>query len=854
MAPRRNTPKGAGSSPSQGARKETKHGGNKNGKKEGLSRSSFFTWFMVIALLGVWTSVAVVWFELVDYEEVLAKAKDFRYNLSEVLQGKLGIYDADGDGDFDVEDAKVLLGLKERSVPAQPTPAESEESIQPAEQSFVKSEHKNVEAELEEEIQAILHEALHSQAGERHEEGADEGLNDEHEEGADEGLNEHEEGEDEGSNERQEKDEVYEEAFEIPTTDDLYEALEDKIPEVPEMPKPVQEETDSHDQVEEHGVGEPAAVEIPDPYDYYMDLEEPAYESEVPGNTELAQDDALEHHGEPNYEEGTETQDTVYAELETEKTEETAGKQPVNEHYYEESIQEPADDAEKEDERALPEPVNEDTEPDEIPEDVEINKKQSEEKEHTEDTVAAGPQETEVPVEAENYSNDDLVGKSKETEQEQKEKAKKKPKLLNKFDKTIKAELNAAEKLRKKGKVEEAVKAFEVLVSKYPQSPRARYGKAQCEDDLAEKMRSNEILQKAINTFQEVASLPDVPADLVKLSLKRQADRQQFLGHMRSSLVTLQKLVHLFPNDISLKNDLGVGYLLIGDNSNAKKVYEEVLSQAPNDGFAKVHYGFILKAENKIAESIPYLKEGLESGDPGTDDGRFYFHLGDALQRVGNKEAYKWYELGHQRGHFASVWQRSLYNVNGLKAQPWWTAKETGYTELVKSLEKNWKLIRDEGLAIMDKGKGLFLPEDENLREKGDWSQFTLWQQGRKNENTCKGVHKTCALLERFPEATGCRRGQIKYSIMHPGTHVWPHTGPTNCRLRMHLGLVIPKEGCRIRCAEENRTWEEGKVLIFDDSFEHEVWQDADSYRLIFIVDVWHPELTPQQRRTLPAI
>uniref|UniRef100_A0ACB8FF35 Uncharacterized protein n=1 Tax=Sphaerodactylus townsendi TaxID=933632 RepID=A0ACB8FF35_9SAUR len=88
---------------------ETKHG-NKNGKKEGVSGSSFFTWFMVIALLGVWTSVAVVWFELVDYEEVLAKAKDFQYNFSEVLQGKLGIYDADGDGDFDVDDAKILLG------------------------------------------------------------------------------------------------------------------------------------------------------------------------------------------------------------------------------------------------------------------------------------------------------------------------------------------------------------------------------------------------------------------------------------------------------------------------------------------------------------------------------------------------------------------------------------------------------------------------------------------------------------------------------------------------------------------------------------------------------------------------
>ncbi|XP_040850962.1 aspartyl/asparaginyl beta-hydroxylase-like isoform X1 [Ochotona curzoniae] len=96
---------------SSGSRRDPKHGGHRNGRKGGLSGSSFFTWFMVIALLGVWTSVAVVWFELVDYEEVLAKAKDFRYNLSEVLQGKLGVYDADGDGDFDVDDAKVLLGL-----------------------------------------------------------------------------------------------------------------------------------------------------------------------------------------------------------------------------------------------------------------------------------------------------------------------------------------------------------------------------------------------------------------------------------------------------------------------------------------------------------------------------------------------------------------------------------------------------------------------------------------------------------------------------------------------------------------------------------------------------------------------
>ncbi|XP_030300006.1 aspartyl/asparaginyl beta-hydroxylase isoform X8 [Calypte anna] len=113
MASRKSS-RGAGGSPSPGSKRETKHGGGKNGKKEGLSGSSFFTWFMVIALLGVWTSVAVVWFELVDYEEVL---------------GKLGMYDADGDGDFDVEDAKVLLGEEPGGVAKKKTKVKVKDTI-----------------------------------------------------------------------------------------------------------------------------------------------------------------------------------------------------------------------------------------------------------------------------------------------------------------------------------------------------------------------------------------------------------------------------------------------------------------------------------------------------------------------------------------------------------------------------------------------------------------------------------------------------------------------------------------------------------------------------------------------------
>eukprot|EP00076_Gallus_gallus_P038208 XP_025003746.1 aspartyl/asparaginyl beta-hydroxylase isoform X4 [Gallus gallus] len=136
MASRKGS-KGTGGAPGPGSKRESKHGGNRNGKKEGLSGSSFFTWFMVIALLGVWTSVAVVWFELVDYEEVL---------------GKLGIYDADGDGDFDVEDAKVLLGEEPGGVAKKKAKVKVKETIaEPLKKLKEKQESKKEETKDEED-------------------------------------------------------------------------------------------------------------------------------------------------------------------------------------------------------------------------------------------------------------------------------------------------------------------------------------------------------------------------------------------------------------------------------------------------------------------------------------------------------------------------------------------------------------------------------------------------------------------------------------------------------------------------------------------------------------------------------
>ena len=88
---------------------------------------------------------------------------------------------------------------------------------------------------------------------------------------------------------------------------------------------------------------------------------------------------------------------------------------------------------------------------------------------------------------------------------------------------------------------------------------------------------------------------------------------------------------------------------------------------------------------------------------------------------------------------------------------------------------------------------------------------------------------------------------------MHPGTHVHAHCGPTNCRLRAHLGLIVPADTF-LRVAIATKSWREGDWLIFDDSYEHEVWHNGTSTRLVLIVDVWHPDVTEEEKKTMSAI
>ena len=95
---------------------------------------------------------------------------------------------------------------------------------------------------------------------------------------------------------------------------------------------------------------------------------------------------------------------------------------------------------------------------------------------------------------------------------------------------------------------------------------------------------------------------------------------------------------------------------------------------------------------------------------------------------------------------------------------------------------------------------------------------------------------------------TGTPFSYTFFSTMSPGASISPHYGACNIKLRCHFPLFVPEEAF-LRVAGDPRPWETGKMLIFDDSYEHEAANLSDKEeRVILLIDIWHPELVEEER------
>lgn len=162
-------------------------------------------------------------------------------------------------------------------------------------------------------------------------------------------------------------------------------------------------------------------------------------------------------------------------------------------------------------------------------------------------------------------------------------------------------------------------------------------------------------------------------------------------------------------------------------------------------------------------------------------------------------------------------------------------------------LEENWEVIRKELDEIL-KYKELIprfqdISEDQkSISKDDDWKTFFLYGFGYKAEANCARCPETTRLIESVPGMT-----TAFFSILSPGKHIPEHRGVYKGFLRYHLGLKVPApaEQCRIRVDEISAHWEEGKGMLFDDTYQHEVWNNTDGIRVVLLLDVIRPMRFP---------
>jgi aspartyl/asparaginyl beta-hydroxylase (cupin superfamily) len=166
----------------------------------------------------------------------------------------------------------------------------------------------------------------------------------------------------------------------------------------------------------------------------------------------------------------------------------------------------------------------------------------------------------------------------------------------------------------------------------------------------------------------------------------------------------------------------------------------------------------------------------------------------------------------------------------------------------VEHIEENWTVIREEAEGLLEHQADLASFQDISrdqiaITDDDRWKTFFLYGYGFEAKLGVEMCPRTAALMREIPGMT-----TAMISILSPRKHILDHRGPYKGVLRYHLGLIVPEdaESCRIRVGNDIRHWEEGRSMVFDDTFNHEVWNDTDETRVVLLVDVMRPLPFPE--------
>lgn len=201
--------------------------------------------------------------------------------------------------------------------------------------------------------------------------------------------------------------------------------------------------------------------------------------------------------------------------------------------------------------------------------------------------------------------------------------------------------------------------------------------------------------------------------------------------------------------------------------------------------------------------------------------------------------------------HFPGLVEREYHDRSLF---PWLAELEAATDAIHAEFEAVAAAERAELVPYIQYPDGAPVAQWKALNHSRDWTAIHLWQYGRRIDANARHCPATMDLIARFPQPRigGCSPNAM-FSLLAPRTRIPPHHGVANTRLVCHLPLIVP-DGCWFRVGAETRSWQRGAAWLFDDTIEHEAMNPSEALRVILIIDIWHPGLSPAERAAVTAL
>ncbi|HEY4113640.1 MAG TPA: aspartyl/asparaginyl beta-hydroxylase domain-containing protein [Rhizomicrobium sp.] len=403
--------------------------------------------------------------------------------------------------------------------------------------------------------------------------------------------------------------------------------------------------------------------------------------------------------------------------------------------------------------------------------------------------------------------------------------------------------VSAAQQAMQTGRMDDAARAWTAVLAASPQHAQALFF-------LGQHRLTRQDAEAAVALFERAANA-DPKAPIIPLNL---ALAQRAAGNVSGELIALERSLSIDPYYLPALLAKADAVERTGNPREAARIYKDALSIAPPDEqLAPDLRPAIDRARARVSENTDRLERHLNAAlaalpaasDAGLD--RFE-RCRDAL--LGRRKIY--------------VQQPTMLHYPELPAIQFY---ERQFFPWLAELEASAGDVRDELVAVLGPQADEFRPYVQNpasaplnqwaeLNNSRRWSALFLWEDGTRNDEHCARCPRTAALMERMPSAqVPGYAPAVFFSVLEPHTRIPAHTGVTNTRLIVHLPLLIPEKGkCFFRVGNETREFEEGQAWVFDDTIEHEAWNDSDRPRAILIFDIWNPLLSEAERERVSAM